>query len=342
MQPEGRRPAGRVLLTYPLTARTMWFGDRCLDAMRGVADVVVNPTDEVLSPQALATLGAGCKALVVDRLTPIGAEVLALMPDVVAVVRGGVDHRHIDVAAASAAGVLVSQVKPAFQAAVSELVVALMLDAARSVSHYATTYRSGVVPPPLPGRQIAGATVGIIGYGRIARHLASTLHAMGARVLAHDTTAPIEAPAERADVDELLAASDYVVPLAASTLGAPPLIGERSLRLMKPTAWLVNAARGDLVDEDALERALDERRIAGAAMDVGSAIDQMPAPRLARRPDVIATPHVGGITRESFESHAMQTVEQVAAVLDGRMPDGVLNELHGLRLEKYREALRAR
>jgi D-3-phosphoglycerate dehydrogenase len=77
-------------------------------------------------------------------------------------------------------------------------------------------------------------------------------------------------------------------------------------------------------------------------MDVGSAIDQMPAPRLARRPDVIATPHVGGITRESFESHAMQTVEQVAAVLDGRMPDGVLNELHGLRLEKYREALRAR
>jgi D-3-phosphoglycerate dehydrogenase len=338
MKPD-RAARARVLLTYPSTAREMWFGERCLAAMRGVADVVLNPTDEVLAPRALAELGRGCTALVLDRLTPVTAELLALMPDLVAVVRGGVDHRHVDVAAASAAGVLVTQVDAAYQASVAELVIALMLDAARSVTHYATTYRAGSVPRPLPGRQVAGATVGIVGYGRIARRLAAILHAMGARVLAYDHAAPVDAPAERVALEFLVETSDYVVPMAHSTPGAPPLIDGLLLRRMKPTAWLVNAARGDLVDEAALERALDARILAGAAMDVGWAVDQMPSPHLARRPDVIATPHVGGITRESFESHAMQTVDQVAAIVAGRMPAGALNPDAAQRLERLRSAL---
>lgn len=325
-------PRDRVLLTYPLTARALWFGDRCLAAMEEVAEVVVNPADHVLPAHELAELGRGCAVLVLDRLTPVGRELLELMPDLVAAVRGGVDHRHLDVAAASAAGVLATQVRPAYQASVAELALALMLDAARGISTYAAAYRAGSVPAPRPGRQLAGATVGIVGYGQIARYLAGILNAMGARVLAHDRSAPIDMPAQPATLATLAAECDYLLPLANSTPGAPPMIDEQVLQRMKPTAWLVNVARGDLVDERALVRALDEHRIAGAAMDVGSATDQMPDPELALRPDVIATPHVGGITRESFESHAMQTVAQVAAILDGRIPEGALNAAAAQRL----------
>ena len=117
----------RILLTYPVTARTYWFGEHCLDAMREVGDVVLNPADHVLPPKELAELGRGCSVIVLDRLTPVTAELLSLMPDLVAVVRGGVDHRHLDVKAASAAGVLATQVNAGYRAAVAELVLGLML-----------------------------------------------------------------------------------------------------------------------------------------------------------------------------------------------------------------------
>jgi D-3-phosphoglycerate dehydrogenase len=101
---------------------------------------------------------------------------------------------------------------------------------------------------------------------------------------------------------------------------------------MKPTAWLVNASRGNLVDEAALEAALDAGKIAGAALDVGRAPDQKPSPHLAARPDVIATPHIAGLTPEALEHQSMETVRQVAAILRGEAPPGAVNAEHATRL----------
>lgn len=326
----------KILLTYPVTARTFWFGDSCIAAMKEVGDVVLNPSDRVLSPKELAELGRDCSILVLDRLTPVTEELLSLMPNLVAVVRGGVDHRWVDVKAASKAGVLCTQVNAGYRASVAELVLALMLDAARGVTHYATEYRKGIVPRPIPGQQISDATVGLVGYGRIAQHLARILVTMGANVIAIDPVAEIKAPVEKVTLEALMERSDYVVPLVVATEQTKNLLNEAMLRRMKPTAWLVNCSRGDVVDELALERLLDEKKIAGAAMDVGWAEDQMPSPGLAKRADVIATPHVGGITRQSFESHAMQTVEQASIILKGEIPYGALNADHAQRIERLR------
>ncbi len=324
----------RIVLTYPLTARTFWFGDNCLAAMREVGEVVLNPTDSVLSPQQLAELGRDCAIMVLDRQTPVTEELLSLMPNLVAVVRGGVDHRYVDVAAASRAGVLVTQVNAGYRASVAELVLALLLDAARGVTDYAAEYRSGRVPRPRPGFQIAESTIGLVGYGRIAQHLARILVAMGANIIATDPVADIVAPVEKVTLEQLVKRADYVVPLVVATPETKNLLDAKMLGAMKPTAWLINCSRGDVVDEEALERLLDARRIAGAAMDVGWAPDQMPSPRLARRVDVIATPHVGGITRQSFESHAMQTVEQALLILEGKIPYGALNADSASRLAR--------
>jgi D-3-phosphoglycerate dehydrogenase len=107
---------------------------------------------------------------------------------------------------------------------------------------------------------------------------------------------------------------------------------------MKPTAYFINLSRGNLVDETALATALDDKRIAGAALDVGRAPDQMPTPVLARRADVIATPHVAGLTPDAAEHQAFDTVRQVEALLAGRMPEGAVNTERAHRLDRLRRS----
>lgn len=325
-----------IFLSFPQTARRLWFGETCLEALQAVAPVRLNPEDRVLSVDEIADIAGDCGVIVLDRLTPVTGELLDRLPALVAVVRAGVDIRWIDVAAASERGVLVTQVEAAYGPAVSELVVGMMIDAARSLTRYAGAYRAGEVPAVIPGQQIAGATVGLIGYGKIARHLAGILLAMGVELLVHDPFVEVAAPARAVDLDTLLAEADYVVPLAVAVPGTRGLLGADAFARMKPTAWLVNCSRGDLVDEEALAVALDAGTIAGAAMDVGWARDQMPSPALARHPRVIATPHVGGITRQSFEAHGMQAVAQSRLVLAGAMPPGAANAEAATRLRSAR------
>ncbi|MBC7801257.1 MAG: hydroxyacid dehydrogenase, partial [Gemmatimonadaceae bacterium] len=221
-------------------------------------------------------------------------------------------------------------------AAVCELVLGTMIDLSRGVSDASGAYRAGLQPSVRVGRQIAGSTVGVIGYGTIGRRLVRLLLAMEARVLVAD---PHVTPADDADLvplPALLAASDFVVCLAVAVPETANLLNTQTFAAMKPGAFLVNASRGELLDEAALSAALDSGHLAGAALDVGLAPDQMPSPALAARPDVIATPHIGGLTVEAAEHQALETVRQVAAILGGTAPPGSLNADHASRLRARR------
>jgi len=151
--------------------------------------------------------------------------------------------------------------------------------------------------------------------------------ALGMRVLVHD---PYQA-VEQVALEELLAQADYVVPLAVATAETENLIGARAFSLMKRGAYLINVSRGNLVDEQALEAALDSGKLAGCAMDVGRAADQMPTPRLAARADVIATPHAAGLTLPAIEHQSLETVAQAREIIDGRAPRGSVNAEHWTR-----------
>jgi D-3-phosphoglycerate dehydrogenase len=127
-----------------------------------------------------------------------------------------------------------------------------------------------------------------------------------------------------------------VVCLAVATEETENLMGASAFARMKPSAFFINLSRGNLVDEAALEAALEDKRIAGAAMDVGRAQDQKPSPRLAGRSDVIATPHTAGLTPSAVEHQAFDTVEQVRELLAGRVPPGAVNQDRATRLARLR------
>jgi D-3-phosphoglycerate dehydrogenase / 2-oxoglutarate reductase len=126
-------------------------------------------------------------------------------------------------------------------------------------------------------------------------------------------------------LDDLMARADYVVCLAIANEATENLIGQAALAKMQKHAFFINLSRGNLVDETALATVLREGRIAGAAMDVGRAPDQMPSPALAQLPNVIATPHIGGLTPQAIEHQAMETVRQVAVIIGGEVPIGAVN-----------------
>ncbi len=219
-----------------------------------------------------------------------------------AFVRCAVDIRNVDVEAASQVGVLVTRAGPGFVQAVAELAIGFMVDLSRGVSRATADYQAGRKPEARMGRQLAGSRIGIIGYGSIGRYLAEVAQVLRMEVLVSDPYATVSDSAIRqVALDELLAASDHVVCLAVANEQTEKLIGEAALARMQRHAVFINLSRGNLVDEAALAKALLERRIAGAAMDVGRAADQMPTPELAKLPNVIATPHVGGLTPQAIE-----------------------------------------
>jgi D-3-phosphoglycerate dehydrogenase len=325
----------RVFLAHTPEMRANYYGDRALAALREVAEVTTHEGTATLSGAELARAAAGCQAIVADRATPGTPETFAAAPDLVAFLRVAVDVSTIDIPAASASGVLVTQATPGFVDSVAELAVGMMVDLAREVSAYAADFHAGRVPEPRMGRQLAGRTLGLIGYGRIARRIAAIAVAMRMRVVTHDPFATVDDPGvESVPFDRLLAESDVVMPLAVANESTRHIINAETLGAMKRGVLLVNLSRGGLVDEAALAAALDAGQVARAAMDVGSAPDQWPHPSLASRPDVVATPHVGGLTPEAAEHQAMDTVRQVAALAAGRLPEGALNAAAAHRLSR--------
>ena len=322
-----------VLLTHPSGRLSSYFGDQALAKLRLLAQVKLNPSDHDWDTPELVLAAQGCEVLIAYRQTALDAAFFAAVPNLLAVVRCAVDIRTIDLAAASAQGVLVTRASPGFAASVAEWVLGVMIDLSRHITVAALGYRTALAVQPRMGRQLKGARLGVIGYGEIGRQLCHLAQAFGMRVCVNDPyVRPADSTIEPLGLPDLLQQSDYVVCLAPATPETENLINAQALALMKPEAYFINAARGQLVDEDALLQALNRGQLAGAGLDVGRAADQMPSPALAQHPLVIATPHVGGLTPEAIAHQALETVVQTAAILRGELPPGAVNAAQASRL----------
>ena len=322
----------RVLLTHTPQARQQYYGERSLHGLQAAAQVVLHEDADALDAAGLIDAARDVEIIVADRLTEGPAEIFAKLPKLRAFVRCAVDIRNIDVAAASAAGVLVTQAGPGFVQSVTELALGFMVDLSRGISRATADYHAGRSPAIVMGRQLAGSSLGIIGYGSIGRHLAPLGIALGMEVLVADPFATAEdARIKQLPLEDLLGRADYVVCLAVASEETENLIGQAAFARMRPHAFFINMSRGNLVDEAALLAALRENRIAGAAMDVGRARDQMPTMELAKLPNVIATPHIGGLTPPAIESQSLETVRQMRVIISDKAPPGAVNADHWTR-----------
>ena len=322
-----------VFVSHPADKLEAYFGAKATRALEAIADVRFNREPRELALDELIRAAQGCAALIAYRQTAGPDALFRALPELFAFIRCAVDIRTVDVGAASAHGVLVTQASPGYVAAVAEWIVAVMIDLGRGITHYAEAHHHDRPITPFLGRELKTSTLGIIGLGQIGERLADLALAFGMRVVA-TTPQPIDdrgGEIRAVPLGELLAAADFVVCLAPANPSTERLLDAAAFAAMRRGAFLVNAARGELVDDDALLGALDSGQLGGAALDVGRAPDQMPAPALARHSRVIATPHIGGLTGAATEHQALETVAQLGLLLQGELPPGAVNGEHASR-----------
>ncbi len=296
-----------------------------LSRLRARFDVVYDP-DLYRDRPALLRQLSGAAAIVVRNRTQVDAGLLSVAADLEMIGRLGVGLDNIDTRACAEAGVTVIPAVGANAVSVAEYVIGAMLVLLRPVFGMTADMVAGVWPRQghAFGRELSGQTLGLVGYGSIARQVALRAAALDMRVMACDPHVPHEDPAwtvvERQDLDELLAAADVVTIHVALTDQTRHLIDGRALRLMKPTAVVINTSRGRVVDEAALVGALQRGELAGAALDVFEVEPLGPdqARRFAGIDNLILTPHLAGNTDESVERVARMIVDEVLARVGDR------------------------
>ncbi len=257
------------------------------------------------------------------------AKVFQGLPRLRGMVKWGVGVEKIDISAATEAGVIVAN-SPGNSFAVAESSMLLILAVAKNLLIMTQAAKEGGRPAfDVRGHELYQRTLGIIGFGRIGRHLAHIAQGFDMSVLSYDPYVSSErfaaVGAKQVDLPTLLRESDYVSINCVLTPETHHLIGEDELALVKPTAYLVNTARGPIVDETALYRALVEGRIAGAGLDVFEDEPLKPTNPLLALPNVVATPHALSRAWESTARTTRMIQDAVLAILDGRLPDTILN-----------------
>lgn len=323
----------RIFLTHNRTALRHYFGDRAYQLLTASGEVGFHDSDAETTQDDIIRLARDCEILVSFRVPPVDARLMQALPNLAAVCRVAVDIRNIDLESANRLGILVARATPGFGPSVAEWIIGVMISLARHIDTASAIYHDGREPIPLMGRELRGAALGIIGFGTIGRYLAKLARGFGMNVIVNDpfTTIESELDVQQCSLDDLLAQSDFVACLAPATAETAHLMNASRFQQMQRSAYFINASRAELVNEADLLQALDSGLMAGCALDVGSAKDQMPALRLASHPKVIATPHVGGLTPEASEHQAMDAVRQVQALIAGRMPEPCVNATYAMR-----------
>jgi D-3-phosphoglycerate dehydrogenase len=272
---------------------------------------------------------AGDADVLINQYVPITAEVLEALPRCRLVVRYGVGVDNVDVEAATARGVWVANVPDYGRDEVADHTLALALSVLRGVVVLDRSVRDGVwdLEAAGPLRRLSTLTYGVVGCGAVGTALAHRAAGLGMRVLGYDVPqVRSEPPIQRVPLEELLSSSDAVSLHAALTADTHHLLGADALARMRPSAFLVNTARGGLVDAAALLDALDAGALAGAALDVleGEPPDEL-GWRLARHPKVVMTPHAAWYSEEAFHTLKTEVAREALRVLEGGRPRSPVN-----------------
>ena len=317
----------RIFVTQPIP-------EDALNRLRRHGDVELNqdPTHIMNKPELVAAVRT-CDYLFCLLHDTVDREVIAANPHLKIIASMAIVPAGIDVAEATVRTIPVTTIPPMVTEETADLVWGLLVAVARNIVWGDRTLRQEIFPGSqsmhLVGRGVYGKTLGIVGLGRIGEAVARRARGFDMQVLYTkrrrlNLQKETELQVRYVSLGELLRRADFVSINAASTPETRHLIGPAELRTMKPTACLINTARGPLVDEAALAAALQDGLIAGAALDVYEHEPRV-HPDLPRRADVVLTPHLGSAVRETRERMAAVVAENIIAVMEGRRPPNLFN-----------------
>jgi len=321
-------PAKRILVVIPPKAGGRDVSLRLGSAFGSTAEVtVVETTGEDATALAQADV-------ILTGLGPVTAQHIAAAPALKLIQCASHGFDYVDLVAARSRGIRVCNIGSSMAEVqdVAEQTFALMLALAKQLipAHVALAQADWALPRLQRFiTELHGKTLGIIGFGHIGQEVALRAAAFDMNIVYAD---PLDAPAEaaarlqarRVELNELLRISDYITVHAPLNEQTQNLIGAERLALVKPTAFIINTARGAVINQDALADALGAGRIAGAGIDVFDPEPPTAALRLLRAPNVVLSPHVGGVTRETVARIAMAAASNVSAYLAGRLPADVV------------------
>jgi len=321
------------MATMPRVAVTRLIPEAGLDLLRPRCDVRVWEGDLPPSAEELDELLDGADAALTLLTETIDGALLDRHPSIRVVSNFAVGFDNVDVGAATRRGVAVCNTPGVLTSTTAEFAFALLMTAARRVVEASSYVRDGKWqtwgPKLLLGQDIVGATLGIVGFGRIGKELAGMASGFKMRIIANDSYQDPNAEGEYGvtyvELDDLLEQSDFVSLHVALTPETRHLISTRELGVMKPTAVLINAARGPVVDTDALVTALENGEIFAAGLDV---TDPEPLPvdhPLVNLPNCIVVPHIASATVTTRDAMAELAARNILAVLDGKEPEVIVN-----------------
>jgi phosphoglycerate dehydrogenase-like enzyme len=298
----------------------------CMHQLRGCGELVAFRQPLSSPAQIIEALKDVQILIPIRERTQLAGPVLEALPNLEMISQTGGNTPHLDLEAATRRGIVVCTSQGSGQST-AELTFALMLAVMRHIPQEHQALRAGQWQTS-QGTGLQGKTLGIIGLGRIGSRVAHIAQAFGMRVLATGFTLTAERAlahgVRMAALEDLLARSDVVSIHLRLSDRSHKLIGRRELRLMKPTAYLINTARGPIVDEAALIDALRHHRIAGAGLDVFEQEPIQPSHPLLQLDNVVCTPHIGFVTQETYEQMLGGAVENILNYLDGN-PTNVRN-----------------
>lgn len=316
----------QILLTHTTQELPLLFSEAALNRLQQSGEVRLNPLDRHLTGAEMLDLAPKAEAIISEWATGMDAEYLRSATHLKVFVRSGVEILNVDMPCATELGVIIANTPGLYVTTVVELVVGFMINLAHNLVEKHNQLQKGVVTPQTVGFEIAGKTLGIVGFGDIGEHLAVVARALGMTVLTSDpyiTSVPDHVT--HLPLNELLTRSDFVSLHAKLTSETRGMIGFDQLKLMKPGAFLINTARGPIVDEDAVVEALESGHLGGAAFDVFATEPDYLASPLLNAPRVITTPHNGAFSFETMARQAEAAVRAVEIVLSGDIQNDELS-----------------
>lgn len=271
----------------------------------------------------------GYGGMILGADEPMTRKVLFALPDLKVLSRHGVGFNNVDVKSATERGIVVAITAGANDNSVADLAMGLIISAARHIPYFDRFIRRGEFWKRTPGSDVSGATLGLIGMGRIGKSLVRRALGFDMKILAFDLVKDEEFAArygiEYLPLEQVLSRSDFVSIHLPSSAQTAKFIGERELKMMKPSAYLINTSRGNVVDEAAVIRALQERWIAGAGLDV---LEKEPPDKdnpLFALENVVLTPHIAGASLAAMRAMSLDSARNAIRVLRGEAPSAMVN-----------------